>query len=464
MGGRAGGGSAGAPCSRGLYAWAGWEKEQEGAGPLYPSKAGGGSPMALGSCAGGSCAGSGLPVNVRLARRLSHFDSLEGPWEERFTAHPEKGSLLYFGWERDLAGFAVCRIRGGVGGLIFELVARQGPSDRGGEGGGGSWRARTPGFSTEPLTLPIGGGCGGGDLDLGEGAGRNGKTGLLLKVATLARAPAASAQGLAVAAAAGVGPGLDAQALGSSPPGTFSHEMLHFLGSTVKRKSKGGRKRSPAKEAGVECLSLQPYPHPRELGAGARRHFLEGYWVGDYGPRHGQEIARLHVQSTEPGGPPMLVAIKVLGDPWVPAGAVTWQVCLEPLLEPWPQEEAMLVHERRNIVLANSEVDEAELVSLGTNRSLPGRGEYLHPCKVASIEESLTETVRFVRMGHVHIAMSPGGTLHWFRGRLWEYDSGRIAFITDPLFGMLPNHITMSVSINFSRLDLERSFEQMDEC
>lgn len=301
-------------------------------------------------------------------------------------------------------------------------------------------------------------------MDLGEGAGRNGKAGLLLKVATLARAPAASAQGLAVAAAAGVGPGLDAQALGSSPPGTFSHEMLHFLGSTVKRKSKGGRKRSPAKEAGVECLSLQPYPHPRELGAGARRHFLEGYWVGNYGPRHGHEIARLHVQSTEPGGPPMLVASKVLGDPWVPAGAVTWQVCLEPLLAPWPQEEATLVHERRNIVLANSEMDEAELDSLSNNRSLMGRGEYLHPSKVASIEENLTETVRSVRMGHVHIAMSPGGTLHWFRGRLWEYDSGRIAFITDPLFGMLPNHITMSVSVNFSRLDLERSFEQMDEC
>ena len=85
---------------------------------------------------------------------------------------------------------------------------------------------------------------------MGEGAGRSGREGLLLKVAATARAPAASAQGLAVAAAAGVGPGLDAQALGSSPPGTFSHEMLHFLGSTVKRKSKG-RKRSPAKEAGI---------------------------------------------------------------------------------------------------------------------------------------------------------------------------------------------------------------------
>ena len=155
----------------------------------------------------------------------------------------------------------------------------------------------------------------------------------------------------------------------------------------------------------------------------------------------------------------MLVATKVLGDPWVPAGAVTWQVCLEPLRAPWPQEEATLVHERRNIVLANSEMDEAELYSLGTERDLPGRGDFFHPCNVASMEENLAETVRFVRIGHVHIAMSPGGTLHWFRGRLWEYDSGRIAFITDPLFGMLPNHTTMSVSINFSRLDLERSLE-----
>ena len=89
--------------------------------------------MAPGGCAGGS----GLSVSCRLARRLAHFEALEGPWEERFAAHPEKGSLLYFGWERGLAGFAVCRIRGGIGGLTCQLLAREGPPDRGGEGGGG---------------------------------------------------------------------------------------------------------------------------------------------------------------------------------------------------------------------------------------------------------------------------------------------------------------------------------------
>ena len=289
----------------------------------------------------------------------------------------------------------------------------------------------------------------------------------MLRVECLGRArlPAPSEQERAVAATAGAG--AEMCQLGASPPGSFQHEMLQFLHGRVKsKKGKAARKRSPEKGQCPVSISMRRLPSPSELGAGcAPPHPLEGYWVGNYGPAHGYEALKLEVEQPVPGGPRMLVATKILGDLWVSAASITWQVQLEPLETPWPSEEAEMVLHQRDIVMANCAMEDDATWGDGTpgprgSAGLEVEKRWGHPCRVPQEEELLKQTVVAVRPGQVRIALAPGGTLRWFRGRLWEYDTGRISFVTDPLFGMLPNNHSISVNINFDRLDLRRTLER----
>ena len=448
-------------CALAVRAWADWEQRRGEGGPHAPRRGGGGARGAGWASyppPGGVPGGWEIPACCRVARRLAHMDALTGLWEERSPDQPAKGSLVFFGWD-DVGDFCAVQIKGGPQALLCERLALEGPAGRAGGGakpGGGA----VPGFSTEPLPLSAGSSSEGGGMDGGgppaeDGGYRRGE-GLVLIVEGRSRAqvPAPSEQERAVAATAGAG--AEMGELGASPPGSFQHEMLQFTQGRVK--SKKGRRRSPDKSIPIRRL-----PSPRELAAGgAPPHPLVGYWVGNYGPRHGYDVLKLEVEPLATGGPRMLVATKILGDLWVPAGSVTWQVQLEPLATPWPSEEAELVLHHRDIVMANCAMEDDVRRDAGAPgprgaAGLEAKELWGHPSRVPQEEELLKETVVAVRPGQVHIALAPGGALRWFRGRLWEYNTGRISFVTDPLFGMLPNYYSISVNINFDRLDLGRT-------
>ena len=396
------------------------------------------------------------------------MDALAGLWEERHPDHPAKGGLVFFGWD-NVGDFCVVHIKGGPQALLCERLAREGPAGTRSAGAKAVW-AEVPGFSTEPLLLSAGpsseGGRSGGGQHSAE-VGCSQGDGLLLRVEGRARArlPAPSEQERAAAATAGAG--AEMCKLGASPPGSFPHEMLQFLHGRVKsKKSKAARRRSPDKGQCPVSISMRRLPRPSELGAGCGlSHPLEGYWVGNYGYQHGYEALKLEVEQPGAGGPRMLVATKILGDLWVPAASITWRVQLEPLKTPWPSEEAEMVLHHRDIVMANCALEDDATRGDGTpgprfSSSLEVEERWEHPCRVPQEEELLKQTVVAVRPGQVRIALAPGGTLRWFRGRLWEYDTGRISFVTDPLFGMLPNYDSISVNINFDRLDLGRTLER----
>ncbi|GLC34138.1 F-box only protein 31 [Pleodorina starrii] len=164
-----------------------------------------------------------------------------------------------------------------------------------------------------------------------------------------------SAAALAAAAVATGGVGCCDGLLGVSPPKSFGYEVLRFMETHVAGSRSGSRKnRNRGAGAGPGGGSPGPFGGGRQavilkhlvrlqVAAPSRQRPLAGLWTGVYGP-HGLEIVSLGYEGRGSSG--RIVATKITGDPFVPAGEVSFRAHPEPLPQPWPVSEVELITNR----------------------------------------------------------------------------------------------------------------------
>ncbi|KAI8473524.1 MAG: hypothetical protein J3K34DRAFT_518828 [Monoraphidium minutum] len=148
----------------------------------------------------------------------------------------------------------------------------------------------------------------------------------------------------AAAVATGGGHSSSAGPLGSSPPSSFGFELLQFMQGTMAQtgRSRAGRRSSGGGGAAPPPPVLHHLQH-LPVPAPTRQHALAGLWSAMYGP-HGLEVLRVEYDFS--GSAAVIKATKVLGDPNVPAGQVSWICSAAPLPQPWADEEAAVVSRR----------------------------------------------------------------------------------------------------------------------
>lgn len=191
--------------------------------------------------------------------------------------------------------------------------------------------------------------------------------------------------------------------LGSSPEGSFEHEMLRFMQGTVASRPRRRRSSRSLPSGGTqgECTSVYHlcYVHRPMPTA---RHSLQGLWKGDYGP-NGIQVVQIVYDFT--GSAARLVATKVTGDDHVPAGRRTWHALAAPVAEPWSREENDLI-DLKDMLVARSSLDSTQDL------------EELPSCNVVAV---------FAGKGKV--AGLNYFEPRWVEGRLWQYDNGGIGFL-----------------------------------
>ncbi|CAL5227398.1 g10353 [Coccomyxa viridis] len=217
-----------------------------------------------------------------------------------------------------------------------------------------------------------------------------------------ARPPSRAAESAAAVACFGSSPPSD-RLLGTSPVGSFEHEMLRFMQSNVagsrqgRRRSRGSPSPGGAQGRAVEVLHLERVVRPLK----SKRHPMAGLWKADYG-LGGVQIILINYDFSGPAA--RIVAIKVTGDDHVPAGKHTWHAAAAPLKRPWATAEAALVDMQGQLLLQQAAGDLDEAMESHKN--------------VVGIYE-----------GKGSIAALAYNQARWVEGRLWEYSDGSCGFV-----------------------------------